>query len=96
METRRADDGVRGSIAPAYAPTLKASPAQQADRTAQKPAPVAGELVRIDPVAKTFRQDGGRHRDVFTYTIDVVTGGEQNVAVPRDDDGSPVDRDLQG
>ena len=32
-------------IAPAYAPTLKASPAQQADRTAQKPAPVAGELV---------------------------------------------------
>ena len=79
-------------IAPAYAPTLKASPAQQADRTAQKPAPVAGELVRIDPVAKTLsvKMAGGAEM-LFTYTDQtVVTGGEKNVAGLATMSGSPV------
>lgn len=79
-------------IAPAYGPTLKASPAQQADRTAQKPAPASGELVKVDPVAKTLsiKMAGGAEM-LFSYNDQtVVTGGEKSVAGLATMSGSPV------
>ncbi len=69
-------------IAPVYGPALKASPAPQADRTAQKPAPATGELAKVDPVAKTLsiRMAGGVEM-LFSYNDQtVVTGGEKSVA----------------
>ena len=79
-------------IAPASAPTLKASPAQQADRPAQKPAPATGELFKVDAVAKTLsiKMAGGAEM-LFSYNDQtVVTGGEKSVAGLATMSGAPV------
>jgi hypothetical protein len=79
-------------IAPAYGPTLKASPAQQTDRAAQKPAPATGELFNVDPVAKTLsiKMAGGAEM-LFSYNDQtVVTGGEKSVAGLATMSGAPV------
>jgi len=79
-------------IAPAYGPALKASPGQQSDRTPQKPEPASGELVRIDPVAKTLsvKLAGGAEM-LFTYNDQtVVSGGDKSLAGLATMSGSPV------
>ena len=85
-------------IAPAYGPTLKASPAQQTDRAAQKPAPVTGELVKVDPVAKTLsvKMAGGAEM-LFSYNgSDHRDRRREERGRARHDERRPGDGDVQG
>ncbi len=79
-------------IGPAYTRTLRASSSQQSDRAPQKPDPVNGELVKVDPVAKTLsvKMTGGAEM-LFTYNDQtVVTGGDKSLAGLATMGGSPV------
>jgi len=79
-------------IAPAYRPALNASPAQQSERAPQKPNPVSGELVKVDPVAKTLSiKTAGGADMLFTYNDQTaVNGGDKTLAGLATMSGSPV------
>lgn len=71
-------------IAPIYGRTAHAAAVLQADRGAQAPAPApaVGELVKVDPDAKTLsiKMAGGAEM-LFRYNDQTtVTGGEKTVA----------------
>jgi len=69
-------------VGPMYAPTAHASPVVQAGQAAPEPAPVVGELTRVNPDAKTIMIKPANGVELtFKYTdATAVTGAEKSVA----------------
>jgi hypothetical protein len=69
-------------LGPLPALAVHAAPVLQAGQTAQEPAPVTGELMRVNPDAKTLMVKTANGAEVqFRYTDQTsVTGAEKSVA----------------